>query len=95
MVACLRSSRFMLGHDRTNPVHLDLRRLHNLKAENDNKAFVVTKRFWMPETGRITSSKHFDTLAEARRYWCEQAVMLEDQGMQRMDWHISGFHEED
>ena len=93
MIACLRSSRFMYPQNRDAPVFLDLRRLHNLDnppGGRNGKKFVVTKR--LP---KIVINKGFDTLPEARNYWCGEAIKLEDLGMQKMDFTIQGFHEED
>ena len=98
MIACLRSTRFMMP-DRSASVFLDLRRLQDIGAilrSNESLQFVVMKRLSKKLDGKqIMMKKNFDTLAEARRYWCEQAMILEDKGMIKMDLHICGFHEED
>ena len=95
MIACLRSSRFMYPQNRAEPVFLDLRRFHNLDnppGGKKGKKFVVSKRVLAAKT---TINKGFDTLNEARTHWCVEAMRLEDMGMQKMDFTISGFHEED
>ena len=98
MIACLRSTRFMMP-DRSASVFLELRRLQDIGAilrSSKTRQFVVTKRL-----GRgagnipVIMKKNFDTLPEARSYWREEAMKLTDRGMDRMDIHISGFHEED
>ena len=96
MIACLRSTRFQSA-DRQSQVFLDLRRLMDinaLAASRHTKQFVVTKR--MSLAGRpVITKKNFDTKTEARSYWLEQAMILTDTGMTRLDIHISGFHGED
>ena len=94
MIACLRSSRFLYPNGDA-PIFLDLRRLHNLDSPpggRGNKKFVVSKRVLAAKT---TINKGFDTLNEARTHWCVEAMKMEDMGMQKMDFTISGFHEED
>lgn len=98
MVACLRSTRFMMP-DGSASVFLDLRRLQDPDAiarGHFTRQFVVTRRLGQQVDGiKVVTNKSFDELSEARRYWCEQAMKYEDQGMQRLDIHIAGFHEED
>lgn len=91
MVSCLRSTRFTYP-DRSATIFLDLRRSHNLDGGCDAKQFIVTRRTTFGV--RMISNKTFSTLNEARRYWTEQAMILEDQGLARMDYKIMGFHEE-
>ena len=98
MIACLRSTRFMYP-DRSASVFIDLRRLHNTAALNQRnaKSFVVSRRLSRPLDGlgtKMILNKWFNTLSEARSYWYEQAGILEDQGLTRLDFTISGFHEE-
>jgi len=74
-------------------VFLDLRRIHNLDnppGGKGGKKFVVSRR-----VRGATINKGFVTLPEARNYWCGEAIKLEDLGMEKMDFTISGFHEED
>lgn len=95
MIACLRSSRFMYPQNRDAPVFLDLRRIHNTDTPpggKNGKKFVVSKRVLAAKTH---INKGFTTLPEARSYWCGEAIKLEDLGMEKMDFVISGFHEED
>ena len=95
MLVCLRSSRFMFPQNRDAPVFLGLRRMHNLDTPpggRGGKKFVVTKL--MPAV-KVVVNKGFGTLNEARRYFLEEASKLEDQGMDKFDFKISGFHEED
>lgn len=92
MVSCLRSTRFTYP-DRSATVFLDLRRNHNLDGGCDAKQFIVTRRTTFGV--RMISNKNFSTLNEARKYWIEQATILEDQGLHRMDYSIMNFHEED
>lgn len=98
MIACLRSSRFSLP-DGSAPVFLDLRRVHNIQrasVSGDNKHFVVSKRISKFAAGSdAIINKGFEHLNEARTYWCAEAIRLEDEGRVRMDFHISGFHDED
>ncbi len=98
MIACLRSTRFQSAN-RQAQVFLELRRLMDLNAVasgRHTKQFVVTKRLGHKVAGvPIIMKKNFDTLPEARTYWREQAMILTDQGMNRLDFHINGFHEED
>ena len=91
MIACLRSTRFMYP-DRSRSIFLELRRLHDIKAAKNNKAFVVMKRMSMPN---LITQKAFGTLREARTYWREQASILADEGLVSTDFRIAGFHEED
>ena len=96
MIACLRSSRFMYP-DGSASVHLDLRRLMDIDAIARGRStlqFVVTRRLGAAAGQNAVINKSFDTLAEARRDWCEKAMALEDKGMRRLDIHIAGFHEE-
>lgn len=98
MIRPLRSSRFILG-DRARPaasVVLELRRHQDLDAEVrgfETLRFLVTKRSTMPPY--FITTKVLGTKREARRYWEEQAHILEDQGMARLDVPIVGWHEED
>ncbi len=98
MIACLRSTRFMMP-DGSASVFLDLRRLMDLDAMargRKTRQFVVTRRLGHQVDGiKVIMNKSFDELPEARAYWCEQAMKYEDKGMQRLDIHIAGFHEED
>ncbi len=64
--------------------------LNALVASRKTRQFVVTMR-----AGPVISSKHFDDLPAARAYWCERAMVFEDKGMNRFDFQIMGFHEED
>ena len=96
MIACLRSTRFQTA-DRQAEVFLELRRLMDVNAVasgRHTKQFVVTQRMRVANRPVITK-KNFDTLPEARSYWREQAMILTDQGLEKLDFHISGFHEED
>lgn len=98
MIACLRSARFSLPGDVAS-VYIELRRLHNISApsaDNQNRCFLVTKRY--SNLPNLISRKVFEGSGahiEARRYWKEQFVLLEDQGLRRCDDRIIGFHEED
>lgn len=98
MIACLRSTRFMMP-DRSVSIFLELRRLMDtgaLARGSHTRQFVVTKRLGTKIDGKqVMLKKNFDTLPEARSYWCEQALILEDKGMNKLDIHIMGFHEED
>jgi hypothetical protein len=83
--------------DGSGMIYLDLRRLHNIAAlanTKNKKAFVVTQRM-LDMKPAATINEHFDTLNEARRDWREKMARLVDKGMVKMDFHISGFHEED
>ena len=81
MVACLRSTRF-ISPDRSISVFLDLRRLQDLDAIARGRftlQFAVTRRLGGKVGGQnVIINKSFDTLPEARSYWCEQAMKLED-----------------
>ena len=98
-VMCLRSTRFMDPMTRDHPVFLDLRRIHNIQAargEKNAKQFIVTKR--MPGLAPVPSKTlkwAFGTKAEAKHQWVYEAMMLEDKGMEKLDFLIKGFHEED
>ena len=98
-VMCLRSTRFMDPMTREHPIFLDLRRIHDIGAPmgaKNAKEFVVLKR--MPGSAPVPSKTlkwAFGTKAEARHQWVYEAMMLEDKGMQKMDFLIQGFHEED
>jgi hypothetical protein len=80
-------------------VFLELRRLQDTDAivrGSMTRQFVVTKRLGEKVRGvNLATKKNFDTLPEARAYWCEQAMRLEDEGRLKMDLKIAGFHEED
>jgi hypothetical protein len=84
---------------RKHPVFLELRRCHDLGAPvggKNSKEFVVMKR--MPAAAPLPGKMlrwSFDTLEEARRQWLYEGVIMEDKGMQKMDFLIQGFHEED
>ena len=94
-VMLLRSTRFMYPQARNAPVFLDLRRIHDLDTPpggRNGKKFVVSKRLLAEKTH---INKGFDTLPAARSYWCDEAIKLEDLGMDKMNFTISGFHEED
>lgn len=98
-VMCLRSTRFMDPMTRDHPVFLDLRRVHNLHAPpggKNSKEFVVMKR--MPARSPLPSKMvkwAFDTLPEARSQWLYEGYLMEDKGMEKLDFLIQGFHEED
>lgn len=85
--------------DGSASVFLELRRLQDLDAiarGRFSRQFVVTRRLGQSVAGiKIVTNKSFDELPEARRYWCEQALKYQDQGMQQLDLMITGFHEED
>ena len=93
-VMLLRSTQFLYPHNRAEPVFLDLRRFHNIKAlgGKNAKKFVVSER--LPAIDKIINTG-FDTKAEAKQFYCERLVTLEDLGMDKMNFTISGFHEED
>jgi hypothetical protein len=84
---------------RSTPVFLDLRRVHTLNAPpggRGNKEFVVTKR--MPAQTPLPAKMvkwEFGTLEEARRQWLYEGYIMEDKGMEKMDFLVQGFHEED
>lgn len=82
-----------------SPIFLDLRRTQDTDAVvrgRNSLQFVVTMRTGQKVAGcHQVINKRFDTLSEARRAWCEQAMKLEDQGLQKFDFCIAGFHEED
>jgi hypothetical protein len=80
--------------DGSGVVFIDLRRLHNLDEQRHNKGFVVTRRLKVDGKSLVVNKWH-DTLREARVHWLTEASKLEDQGMTRLDFTITGFHEED
>lgn len=95
MVALLRLSRFM-SPDKYNFVLLELRQLQDTKAlvtSRHTKQFCVTKRF--TDFPNEIANNWFDTKKAARQFWSEEAVKMEDAGMQRYDFTIHGFHEDD
>jgi len=98
-VMCLRSTRFMDPMSRDFPIFLELRRFHNIKAgrgDKNSKAFVVMKRMMGSKTVPTETLKWpFGTKAEARRHWLAEAFILEDKGLEKLDFKIDGFHEED
>ena len=78
--------------DRSASIVVELRRHHDTRADCDNKEFLVMKRFTrLP--GALTT-KSFGAYREATRYWDEEVAKLNDQGLQRRDSKIIGFHEE-
>jgi len=91
VIACLRSARFTYP-DSSASILVELRRHHNIKAQADNKEFVVTKR--LARLRNMMLRKSFGTYREAVRYWNEQVAIIEGTGMQRRDARILGFHEE-
>ena len=102
MIACLRSSQFLMRDTKgKHLVCLDLRRLQDLDAiarGRHTRQFVVTRR--QEPVNRLTEmgtihNKHFDDLPAARNYWRESAMKLIDLGYTKRDFLIMGFHEED
>jgi hypothetical protein len=94
MIACLRAARFLVPGG--GGVHVELRRHHDLASAGTGdraKKFIVAKR--MTGFPRVMTTKKFETLSEARAYWIEQVTIIEDQGFERRDPKIVGFHEED
>lgn len=91
MLACLRSAQFMYP-DRSASVVVELRRHHDINAQCDNKAFLVTKR--LTRLPGVLIRKQFGTYPEAARYWDEEVAKLTDTGLERRDARIIGFHEE-
>jgi predicted membrane-bound mannosyltransferase len=91
MLACLRSAQFYYP-DYSGSVVVELRRHHDIYAQCDNKAFLVTKR--LTRLPHVIIQKSFGTYAEACRYWDEQVHRVEDLGLIRRDAKIIGFHEE-
>ena len=91
MLACLRSAQFMYP-DYSGSIVVELRRSHDIYAQCDNKAFIVTRR--MTQLPHVLISKAFGTYNEATRYWDEQVKLVEDMGLLRRDIKIIGFHEE-
>ncbi len=90
MIACLRSAQFLYPDGATGVV-VELRRHHDSRARRKNKEFLVTRRLTgMP----VVVTKPFGTLREAIRYWDAQVAELTDQGLERRDARIIGFHEE-
>ena len=94
-VMLLKSTRFMYPQARDAPIFLDLRRIHNLDTPpggRNGKKFVVSKRI-LAEKSQV--NKAFGTVNEAHMYWAYEAIRMEDLGMEKMNFKIDGFHEED
>jgi hypothetical protein len=94
VIACLRAARFLVPGG--GGIHVELRRHHDLRSAGTGDravSFVVAKR--MTAYPRTMTLKKFGTLPEARAYWMKQVTIIEDQGFERRDPRIIGFHEED
>lgn len=91
MIALLRSARFIYADGSSQFV--EVRRLHDQHDMNGltNKAFAFSRR--LPRA-HMTFTRNFYTLREAFRYWDEQVLILTDQGLERRDSRIMGWHEE-
>lgn len=91
MLACLRSAQFFYP-DYSSSIVVELRRHHDTNAQCDNKQFIVSRR--LTRLPGVLITKQFGTYHEATRYWDEQVAKVTDQGLQRRDARIIGFHEE-
>jgi hypothetical protein len=78
--------------DGSGSILVELRRHHDIRASCDNKEFLVTKR--LTRLPGVLITKSFGTYPEATRYWDEQVMKVADQGLERRDAKIVGFHEE-
>ena len=91
MIALLRSARFIYADGSSQFV--EVRRLHDQRDLGgcDNKAFAFSRR--LPRA-HMTFTRNFGTMREAFRYWDDQVLLLSDQGLERRDSRIMGWHEE-
>lgn len=90
MLVCLRSAHFLYPDD-SGGIVVELRRQHDTSAAVRNRQFLVTKRLTrMP----VLITKPFGTYREAVRYWDTEVSKLIDEGLERRDARIIGFHEE-
>ena len=90
MIVCLRSASFQYPDD-AGGVVVELRRHHDTAARCDNKQFLVTRRLTrLP----VIVTKAFGTYREATKKWDLEVRKLTDEGLQRRDSKILGFHEE-
>jgi len=90
MLVCLRSATFQYPDD-TGAIVVELRRSHDTDARTRNKAFVVTRRLTRL---RAMTTKEYGTYREAAGRWDLEVRKLTDEGLQRRDFSILGFHEE-
>lgn len=91
MLVCLRSALFQYPRD-AGGVVVELRRHHDTDARYDNKEFIVTRR--LTQMPGILITKVFGTYREACQHWDLHVKVLEDQGLERRNIRIMGFHEE-
>lgn len=90
MLVCLRSAHFQYPEG-LGGIVVELRRHHDTNARCDNKEFLVTRRL---TNVPALITKAFGTYREAVRHWDYLVAELTDQGLQRRDSRIIGFHEE-
>ena len=90
MIACLRSAQFLYA-DGISGIVVELRRHHDTRASANNKEFLVTRRLTRLN---IVMTKPFSGYREAARHWDAEVAKLVDEGLERRDVRIVGWHEE-